>query len=320
MKISYIDFWSECENAPLNFDQINNNFFWGDFCLSRNLKVVKEGVGLFHIKILEKILEINLELTTPNNADILICSGFGREKYKYPNKKKICLYYESSFKNDNKLPNTVYFSSELDKSNFYLPLYTCYYGFDIYKILHRQRSLVDLECFSKKLNCLSIISNSSCSFRNDFLLKLMQKITVDNYGKLYHNKNSLKNIESSCWYDPRLCDIIKEYKFMICMENTSQLGYHTEKIMHGFRNNIIPIYWGDPNISLIFNSNAYININELGIDKAIEKIILLSNDLTEYNNMLSQPIFKEDSIFFKEEYKNFFSEEYFKTFIKNIFI
>ena len=147
----------------------------------------------------------------------------------------------------------------------------------------------------------------------------MQKIPVDNYGKLYHNKNSSNNIESSCWYDPRLCDIIKEYKFVICMENTTQVGYHTEKIMHGFRNNIIPIYWGDPNISLIFNSNAYININELGVDQAIDKIILLSNDLTEYNKMISQPIFKEDSIFFKEEYKNFFSEEYFKTFIKNIF-
>ena len=106
---------------------------------------------------------------------------------------------------------------------------------------------------------------------------------------------------------------------MICMENTSQVGYHTEKIMHGFRNNIIPIYWGDPNISLIFNSNAYINVNELGVDQAIDKIILLSNDLSEYNKMISQPIIKEDSIFFKEEYKMFFNEEYFNKFIKKIF-
>ena len=45
---------------------------------------------------------------------------------------------------------------------------------------------------------------------------------------------------------------------MICMENTGQMGYHTEKIMHGFRNNIIPIYWGDPVCKLIFNPKAYI--------------------------------------------------------------
>ena len=88
MKISYIDFWSECENAPVDFDGINNKLIWDNFCLSRKLKVVNEGVGLFHIKMLEKILEKKLELTTPNNADVLICSGFGREKYKYPNKKK----------------------------------------------------------------------------------------------------------------------------------------------------------------------------------------------------------------------------------------
>ena len=135
MKISYIDFWSECENAPVNFDEINNKSAWNNFCLSRKLKVVTKGVGLFHIEMLEKILEKKLELTTPNNADVLICSGFGGKKDSYPNKNKICLYYESFFKNDNKLPNTFYFSSELDKSDFYLPLHACYYGFDIYKTL-----------------------------------------------------------------------------------------------------------------------------------------------------------------------------------------
>jgi aspartate/methionine/tyrosine aminotransferase len=47
MKISYIDFWSECENVPVNFNEINNKLIWDNFCLSRKLKVVKEGVGLF---------------------------------------------------------------------------------------------------------------------------------------------------------------------------------------------------------------------------------------------------------------------------------
>jgi hypothetical protein len=320
MKISYIDFWSECENCPINFDEINDPNSWNNFILSRKLKIVQDGVGLFHIQKLEKILNEKIELTTPNNADILICSGFGSQKYLYPTKKKICLYYESAFKTiDKNLSNTIYFSSELstDHDNFYLPLFTCYYGFNIYKLLFSPRNILDSETFAKKSDCLSIISNGSCSFRNNFLTKVMEKIKVDNYGKLAHNINSC--LESSCWYDPRICSIATNYKFMICMENTSQLGYHTEKIMHGFRNNIIPIYWGDPNISLIFNSNAYININELGVDKAIEKIVLLCNNLSEYNKMMLEPILKDDSIIFKEEFKNFFNEDYFIEKIKTIF-
>ena len=39
--------------------------------------------------------------------------------------------------------------------------------------------------------------------------------------------------------------------------------------------------------------------------------------LDEYNKMLAQPIFKEDSVLFREEYKKFLSEENFKNYIKN---
>jgi hypothetical protein len=319
INISYIDFWAECSNSPVNFDEINNISIWNNLNINRELKVINSGVGLFHKNKLENLLDCKINITNPENADLIICSGFGRRKYNFPDKKKIFLCYEADFKIlDNQLPNTIYFSSNLPlkKDLFYLPLFTCYYGYDIYKLLKMERRQLSVEEYLKKIDCFSLVSNGKCEFRNSFLSKLNNLINVENYGKLFRNKeNSI--IQNSCWYDPRLNSFISNYKFIFCFENTCKLGYHTEKIMHGFKNNVIPIYWGDPAIKIIFNSNAYININELGIDKALEKIKLLSTDREEYNKMLLEPIINESSILNKEKISKYLSESFFVETIKN---
>lgn len=319
INVSYIDFWAECVNTPVNFDDIHNILHWNNLNTKRELKVIDSGVGLFHKNKLEKLLDYKINITTPENADLIICSGFGRKRYNFPNKKKLFLCYEADFKIlDENLPNTLYFSSNLPLKNnlFYLPLFTCYYGYDIYKLIKMERKQLSSEEYLKKIDCFSLVSNGKCEYRNSFLNKLNNLIHVENYGKLFRNKeNSI--IQNSCWYDPRLNSFISNYKFIFCFENTSKLGYHTEKIMHGFKNNVIPIYWGDPAIKLIFNSNAYININELGIEKALEKIKLLSNDYEEYNKMLSEPIINKSSILNKEEISKFLSESYFIETIRN---
>jgi len=319
INVSYIDFWAECANTPVNFDDINNISYWNNLNTNRELKVIDLGVGLFHKNKLEKLLDCKINITTPETADLIICSGFGRKRYNFPNKKKIFLCYEADFKIlDEHLPNTLYFSSNLPLKHhlFYLPLFTCYYGYDIYKSMKTERKQLSSEEYLKKIDCFSLVSNGKSEYRNNFLNKLNKLIHVENYGKLYRNReNSI--IQNSCWYDPRLNGFISNYKFIFCFENTSKIGYHTEKIMHGFKNNVIPIYWGDPAIKLIFNSNAYINVNELGIDKALEKIKLLSNDYEEYNKMLAQPIINEPSILNKEEISKYLNESFFIETIKN---
>jgi hypothetical protein len=315
IKVSYIDFWQEYKGIPEKIEDINNIKYWMNLRISRELKTVDEGIGLFNKNYLENIIGKEIIISHPSEADLLICSSsiFGQMKNFFPGKKKIYINFESD--NDVFFPNTLYFSSLLTNYNFYLPIYTCYYGFSIYEFLQKNRKIISEAEFTKKNNIMSIISNTNGSFRNSFLLKLMEKIQVDNYGK--YKRNILnKIISDSTWFDPRIGDIIKNYKFILCMENTNKIGYHTEKIMHGFRNNVIPIYWGDTNCIKIFNSKAYINVNELGIDKSIDKIIELSSDVNKYNNMLTEKILKEDSILFKEEYKKYLSEDNFNRIIK----
>ncbi|NDE13987.1 hypothetical protein EBZ80_03560 [bacterium] len=313
MKISYVDFWLETRNAPLSPAEIHGDG-WSAIGTSRELRVIHEGVGLFHVTSLEKIIGEKIHITDPRDADVIVCSGFGNVRYFFPHKIKIFLCYEATFPID--LPNSVCFSSSLE--HFYLPIYLCYHDFDLYVFLLQGGRSLDELAFQQKKDCLSIISNPNGEFRNRFLEQLMEHFSVDNYGK-YANNTRDEVIDSSCWYDPRISTVIQRYKFMICMENCSMRGYHTEKIMHGFRNNVIPIYYGDPECQNIFNPKAYINVNELGVEKSIEKIRFLSQNLKEYNEMLSEPKIHSGSILMSDSYHKFMSRAYFEQTIRTIF-
>jgi hypothetical protein len=311
MKICYIDFWREIEGVPFKIEDIKNK---NCYTSNRNLVNIDKGVGLFHIENLEKILGKKLVLSSPSDCDFLVCSIFGDEKYKYPSKKKIYLIYEPKDQDNRIRGNVMYFSSNLNlNSNFYLPLYICYYGFDIYSL---KRKGISREEFNKKRNCLSIISNSRGIQRNNILNYFMVYAEIDNYGKLFKNKSDPR-IESSCWFDPVLIDCISQYKFMICFENEVKCGYHTEKIMNGFRSGVVPIYFGDPNCMQIFNPSSYININLLGIENSKDLFLKLLGDYEAYNEMLTASIFSEFGILNSEEYKNYKDENYFNKTLKN---
>jgi hypothetical protein len=63
--------------------------------------------------------------------------------------------------------------------------------------------------------------------------------------------------------------------FSICVENSSNKGYHTEKIIDAFLSKTFPIYWGCPNLEeLGYNPDGFIYCNNE------EEIITASNKLT----------------------------------------
>lgn len=311
-KISYIDFWKEIVGTPERISEINDEKFYTNS--SRYPKNLSQGIGLFHIENLEKITGYKLELSSPKDSDLIVCSIFGNEKDKYPSKKKIYCIFEPQFVKTETNANTLTFSSQLSlqENSFYLPLYICYYGFDIYSLT---RPSLSKEEFNQKRDCLSIISNTNSIDRNNILNYLSSYISIDHYGKLFKNKSD-KVIEDSCWFDPRLKSKISQYKFMICFENEVKLGYHTEKIMNAFRSGVIPIYLGDPNCIQIFNSDAYININLLGIENSKNKILELLNNYELYNKMLEEPIFSKTGILNSPEYKKYTDENTFHQTIK----
>ena len=62
--------------------------------------------------------------------------------------------------------------------------------------------------------------------------------------------------------------------FSICIENSSNRGYHTEKIIDAFLSKTVPIYWGCP------------NLEELGYDPAGFIYCNDENEIIEATNKL----------------------------------
>lgn len=63
-------------------------------------------------------------------------------------------------------------------------------------------------------------------------------------------------------------DFQMTHKFVIAFENTSTRGYTTEKIIGAYAAGAVPIYWGDPDVAMTFNTKSFINCNEYGLDAA----------------------------------------------------
>jgi len=282
IKVCYLDMWCDAEGSPRIIEKINNIDVWNNSHINNRYYIKCDiGVGLVHIHEFQKYLNVEL-VTDADNADLIICSCFGNDKFKYPNKKKIFLGYESicnqqTFTN---LPKTLYISnySQVTHHNqIYLNLYFLYSGLNILQQLTIQRPL----SMTKSKFCLSIISNHSQPFRQNFIQQLMKKKHIDNYGRV--NRNCYDPIISNTtWFDPRILSQINQYKFMICFENQSIPGYHTEKIINGFLGRTVPIYWGDPDIGKHFNTNAFIDVTKLGTEAAIELIMRLDTDQQLY--------------------------------------
>lgn len=288
IKISYVDFWWEKNSL-------------------RELVYYDKGIGLFHIDTIKKNFpHINFILTDPNSSDLLITSTFGINKYQ--EKIKIILAYESNsgmyFKNQNK---EYIFSSYVLNNSYNMGLSFLYKGFDYYNTLKEQRIMKPKTKF-----CICIISNEIASFRKDFIEKLMEYKMVDCYGILFKNCSN-PIIETTNWHDNNIYEVIQDYKFMICMENTMKENYWTEKLVNGYSGNTIPIYWGDVNINDVFNEKSFININKLGVEKGIDLIKMLDCDYDQYNEMFMEPLISNN------KYEKYYDMSYYKNHMNNIF-
>lgn len=84
------------------------------------------------------------------------------------------------------------------------------------------------------------------------------------------------------------------HKFAIAFENCSHPGYLTEKFADAAKANVVPIYWGDPEIGKLFNSEAFINCHDFdSLEDVVERVKQIDNDDVTYLRMLSAPWFPE---------------------------
>lgn len=260
MNISFLDFWS-------SFDP-NNNFF----------------THLF------KEIQENINITNATDADIIIFSCFGEENKKYNHCKKIF------FTGENIRPNFDYcdysFTFDFDDfngKNIRIPLWYLYIDWFDVKSYSDPSCLIPVNFLNKTINrkknkfCATVFSKPIQS-RFEIINKIQTYKSVDCYGKIH--PNSLPDGE-----DKKL-DILSNYKFSICFENSIYPGYFTEKLLHAKIAGTIPLYYSDKTFSEDFNEKCCLNvINYENFDHFLEDIKEIDNNDEKYQEILNQPLF-----------------------------
>ena len=269
MKITFSDFWQ----YPKAFDS-NNNFF---------------------IHIIRDLFE-DVEIVEPEDADVMIFSLFGTENGRYKDSKKIFFAGENVKPNFKRCDYSLTFDiDDHEGKNFRLPLWYLYidwFGVNTYD------------------NPDWLIPESYLYGDSEFTQKKQNKFCSIVYGKQIESRiNAIKNISSNYkqvdifgkanpdYYLPDgekyKLDLISNYKFSLCYENSVTPGYHTEKLLHGMVAGNIPIYYGDKTVDQDFNPERFINAVDMSDEELIEKIKEIDSNDDLYNKILNEPIFSK---------------------------
>ncbi len=167
----------------------------------------------------------------------------------------------------------------------------------------------------KKHFCNFIYSNSKADPIRDHFFKLLS-----NYKKVLSPGKHLNNTalpigerSSNNWMFSKL-DFQSQCKFSIAFENSSSPGYTTEKIMHAFITNTIPIYWGNPEVTKDFNPKSFINCHDY---KSLKEVVFKVKEIDK-NEELYLSILKEPA-FINNEFPEHLKLQRLKAFFSNIF-
>lgn len=116
----------------------------------------------------------------------------------------------------------------------------------------------------------------------------------------------------------------RNYKFALAFENSSHIGYTTEKILQAFASRTVPIYWGDPKVSDYFNPNAFVNVMDFSsLEEALKYVEKLDCDDEGYLRYVRQCPWRDPNIYsnkmmeFHSFMSNIFEQDYEKAFRRN---
>lgn len=88
----------------------------------------------------------------------------------------------------------------------------------------------------------------------------------------------------SCYYSPELLGVFRQYKFIICIENSYQNGYITEKIFNCFFSQTVPLYLGAFDVSRFICPESFVDLRKDGWQKQIQD---LNSDSKAYLKMIN---------------------------------
>jgi hypothetical protein len=208
--------------------------------------------------------EMNVLISTENilNKNFFWYSHFN--KYSEYGDNKIKIYIYSHISKIVKTKKYIAIPCIYTRINYFLNNYERFYNEPTLKTP-----------FENKLFCLVIKMNFNNRIK-DFINKLSSIGKIDDIN-IYNNIV----MNNSCYNSIELLQVLNKYKFVICVENSIQNGYVTEKIFNCLFAKSIPIYSGAPNIYSYFNKDVFVDLDNIGSEYELNETISLIKKLSE---------------------------------------
>jgi len=236
----------------------------------------------FWYNFLSKFYKIELSET----PDYLIYSVFGSDHLKY-NCIKIFWTGENQSPDFNICDYAIGFDYlQFGDRYFRFPLYYIYE--DPFVKMQHKHEFSNLNLENKTEFCSFVYSNNHASPERQMIF---DKLSA--YKKVVSGGRFLNNIGEAV---KDKIEFQARSKFCIAFENASTPGYTTEKLIHAFASQTIPIYWGDPTVGQYFNTENFVNCHDYNsFDEVVERVKFLDNNDDEYLKMLRAPALKNQN-------------------------
>ena len=178
--------------------------------------------------------------------------------------------------------------------HFRLPLGFCEWHNNLSKAINIPPTKEEAETIydNKTKFCNFIYGHKTKEGNREKLFELISRYKhVDSAGSFNNNMPGGRRVS----YNNDKLGFMKDYKFTIACESLSFPGFVTEKIVHAFYANSIPIYLGDPLIERTYNKKAFIDVNDYKtLDELLDKIIEVDNNKELYTQMLMTNKFADE--------------------------
>lgn len=270
---------------------------WDDFQPKHNFFMyLLSWVGrLNNINVVEDAVNPNLVFFGPLSR--------GAES-KYPDVPKVFFTGENAPKNTNKdtFLNLGFAYDVNYPSYIRLPLWVLeinWWGADSAKVVNPKYVSLDdamrvnpAVLDEKTKFCAFVATNPNNQNRNIAYQILNNWRGVDSGGRLFCNLPSGPIPAGLGGGGGELAKIefYKKYKFALTFENSSAPGYCTEKLFHAKVAGCVPIYWGDPFVDRDFDSNGYINVNQISsAEQFVETVKKIADDPDAWRRMAEVP-------------------------------
>jgi GR25 family glycosyltransferase involved in LPS biosynthesis len=142
--------------------------------------------------------------------------------------------------------------------------------------------------------CGFVVSNPTCTFRNETFNAVNAYKPVNSGGLLYNNIGGQLTLKypGGGAGDISKYKFFEEHKFTISFENSQSPGYITEKVLHSKMAGCIPIYWGTCDD---FVPGSIVNLSHLSEpSKIVEIIQKLEENPNLCNKIASMPLLDEN--------------------------